>query len=99
MPDHDPANRRRRNQLNALPRIQLSNRAPEGFRLLRKLKHERALQIDRAVQAAGKLKVTFEERSYVPELIDDLFWFQILTSMDMYMLQSRSNAALLEFSF
>ena len=35
----------------------LGDRAPERFGALRKLKHERTLQIDRAVQAAGKLKV------------------------------------------
>lgn len=47
------------------------------------LQHERALQIHRAVQAARKLKMTFEQRPGCSELIDDFFSVQILTSISV----------------
>jgi hypothetical protein len=99
VPDHDSTNGRRGYELNALIHILYSNRSPESGSILRKLQHERALQIDRTVQAAGKLEMTFEQRSSRFELIDNLFRLQIPTSLMFSVLQSRSNAALSEFSF
>jgi hypothetical protein len=99
MTNYNPTDRRRRNELNPLPLKLLSNRTPKRFRLLRKLKHERTLQIDRAVQATRELKMTFQQRAGRSELIDNLFSVQSLTSFNRYMLQSESNAALSEFSF
>jgi hypothetical protein len=96
MSNHDPANRRRRHQLNSLPLKLLRNRAPECLSALGKLKHERTLQIDRAMQTAGELKVAIQQRASRSELIDHLFSVHVLTSR---VLQSLTNAALFEFSF
>src|ERR1700752_3048517 len=47
------------------------------------LQHECALQIDRAVQAARELKMTFEQSPGRSELIDDFFSVQIRTSINV----------------
>src|SRR5678816_3033763 len=91
--NHDPANRRRRHELNSLASILLRNRASEAFCTLRKLKHERTLQIDRAVQTTRQLKMTFQQRAGSSELIDHLFSVQFLTSLCMYCLLYTSDAA------
>ena len=80
MPDHNPANRRGRHELN--PRIGklLRDRSSKRFRLLWKLKHTRTLKIDRAVQPAGQLKVPFQQRAGLFELVDYLFRIQVFTS-------------------
>src|SRR5262249_16323231 len=85
--DHDPANRWRRHQLNSLTSILLSYRASEAFGSFRKLKHERALQVDCAVPTAGQLKVTLQKRARRSKLIDDLFSVQSLSSLSWCMLQ------------
>src|SRR5690348_5807128 len=87
MSDHDSANRGRRHELNSLALILLRNPASKSFCSLRKLKHERALQIDRAVQTTGQLKMTFQKRAGSSELIDQLFGVQLLTSLSWHMLQ------------
>src|SRR4051794_14525637 len=95
MTNHDPTNRRRRNELNSLPSKLFGNRAPECLSSLRKLKHERTLQIDRAVQAAGKLKMALQQRTGCSELIDNLFSVQVLTSRSICVLQSLTECRLI----
>jgi hypothetical protein len=75
MPDHDPADRRRRYELNSLslPPKLARDRFTKRSRLVRKLKHERTLEIDRAMQAARKLEMTFKQRPGRLEFVDYLF--------------------------
>ena len=95
MTNNDATDRGRRDELNSLPLKFLGNRSSERFSLFRKLKHERTLQVDRAVQAAGKLKVTLEQRAGFSELIYNLLCVQSLTSISMCMLQSEAECRLI----
>jgi len=99
MTNHDSTDRRRRDELNSLPLKLLGNRFSKRLSVLRKLKHERTLQIDRAMQTTRKLKMALEQSAGLSELIDHLFSVQCLTSFNRYMLQSEANAAVFEFSF
>src|ERR1041385_7568942 len=89
MTDHDSTNGGRRHQLNTLSAIDFGNSSSKCLRLLGKLKHKRALQIDRTMQTTRKLEVTFEQRSGLSELIDHLFRIQFLPRCQTLMLQSR----------
>lgn len=80
MSDHDSTNRRRRDERNPRIRKLLRDRSSKRLSLLGKLKHARTLKIDSAVQSAGQLKMTFQQRAGLFELVDYFFRFQILTS-------------------
>src|SRR6185369_1089734 len=93
--DHEAANRGRCNQLNACPSKFLRDRAPEALSLVRKLKHQRTLQVNGAVQTTGELKMTFQQRTGLSELIDNLFRVQFATSRVSYMVQSEPECRLI----
>src|SRR5687767_1270976 len=99
MPDHDPANRRRGNQLDSLFRKLPRDRFAKRRRLFRELKHPRTLEIDRAMQPARKLEMTFEQRSGLFEFINHVFSVQILTSVTGGVLQSGPHVALSQSGF
>lgn len=95
MPDHDPANRRRSNQLDPLCGKLPRNRLTKRRCLLWKLKHERALQVDCAVQTARELEVTFEQRARRLELMYYFVSSQFLTSINMPVLQFEPECRLI----
>jgi len=96
MTNHDPANRRRRDESNSGTGKLLRKRTSKRFRLLRELQHQPALQVDSAVQTARELEVTFQQRARVFELIYYRFRGQILTSKLFGVIQSKPECRLIQ---
>ena len=70
MANDDAADRGRRDGRNVLRSELIGNRARKLCRYTRMLQHQRALQIDGAVQAARQDKVAFKQRTCFSELLN-----------------------------
>src|SRR6185503_15087324 len=99
MTDYYSANRRRRYEFDSLvlPPESLRDGFTKRRRLLGKLKHQRALEIDCAVQTAGKLKVAFQQRAGLFELINHLVSVQFVHLVSGACYNPSPNAALRQF--
>src|SRR5688500_14636192 len=87
MPEDEPANRRRGHALNPLPGKLARNSVTERRGPFRKLEHERTMEIDRAMQTTRELKVAFQQRARLFELINHFISVQLFTSSAGGMLQ------------